>query len=68
MIPVKEEYRSSIKGLIHDISNGGSTVFIEPLSIFEMNNEIHELIINENLEIEKILSELTKLFDHTYLN
>lgn len=63
VIPVKEEYRSSIKGLIHDISNGGSTVFIEPLSIFEMNNEIHELIINENLEIEKILSELTKLFE-----
>ena len=62
VIPVKEEYRSSIKGLIHDISNGGSTVFIEPLVIFEMNNEIHELVISENLEIEKILSELTKLF------
>ena len=62
VIPVKEEYRSSIKGLIHDVSNAGSTVFIEPLSVFEMNNEIHELVNNENIEIEKILSELTKLF------
>ena len=62
VIPVKEEYRSSIKGLIHDVSNAGSTVFIEPLSVFEMNNEIHELVNDENIEIEKILSELTKLF------
>lgn len=62
VIPVKEEYRSSIKGLIHDVSNAGSTVFIEPLPVFEMNNEIHELVNDENIEIEKILSELTKLF------
>ena len=62
VIPVKEEYRSSIKGLIHDVSNAGSTVFIEPLSIFEMNNEIHELVNDENIEIEKILSELSQLF------
>ena len=62
VIPVKEEYKSQIKGFIHDISNAGSTVFIEPLSIFEMNNNLNTLKSQEELEIEKILQELTKLF------
>ena len=59
VIPVKEEYRNSIKGFIHDISSSGSTVFIEPLSIFEMNNEITSIKIEEQLAIEEILSELS---------
>lgn len=62
VIPVKEEYRSQIKGLIHDVSNAGSTVFIEPISVFEMNNELNGLKKEEELEIEKILQELTGLF------
>ena len=62
VIPIKEEYRSQIKGFVHDISSSGSTVFIEPVSVFELNNEIANLKIEENLEIEKILQNLTKLF------
>lgn len=62
VIPVKEEARSQIKGFIHDISHAGSTVFIEPISIFEMNNELNGLKKEEELEIEKILQELTELF------
>lgn len=59
VIPVKEEYRNMVKGFIHDISSSGSTVFIEPMSIFESNNEISNLKIEENNEIEKILTKLT---------
>lgn len=62
VIPVKEEYRSQLRGFVHDISNAGSTVFIEPLSVFEMNNQLNQLKIEEEFEIERILQELTLLF------
>ncbi|MBQ2937756.1 MAG: endonuclease MutS2 [Clostridia bacterium] len=62
VIPVKEESRSQIKGFVHDISSSGSTVFIEPISVFELNNELANLKIEENLEIERILQNLSKLF------
>ncbi len=62
VIPIKLEYRSEIKGFIHDISNAGSTVFIEPVSIFEKNNKLNRLKVDEEIEIEKILSKLSSLF------
>lgn len=62
VIPIKEEYRSQIKGFVHDISNVGSTLFIEPINIFDMNNELAELKIKEELEIDKILQSLSNLF------
>lgn len=62
VVPVKQEYRSYIKGFVHDISSTGSTVFIEPLSVFELNNDLNSLKIEENIEIEKILHDLSMLF------
>ena len=66
VIPVKSEYRSQVKGFVHDMSSSGSTVFIEPLGIFELNNELNNLKIDEQTEIEKILYNLSSmLFSYT---
>ena len=61
VIPVKEEYRTAVKGFVHDMSSSGSTVFIEPIAVFDLNNELSNLQIEENLEIERILQNLSSL-------
>ena len=66
VIPIKEEYRSQVKGFIHDVSSSGSTVFMEPISVFELNNEIANIKVEEEIEIEKILTNLSAmLYDYT---
>ncbi len=63
VIPVRSECRSSVKGLIHDVSSSGSTVFVEPFSIVEANNELRTLKTEEQTEVERILAELSRAVD-----
>ena len=59
VVPVKAEYRNEVKGLVHDSSASGATLFIEPIAVLEQNNRLRELKVAEEEEIEKILIGLS---------
>ena len=65
-LPIRSEFKNSFPGMIHDQSSTGSTLFIEPMSVVRLNNELKELAIKEQEEVEKVLAELSNLAaEHT---
>lgn len=59
VIPIKSSYKKTIKGIVHDVSQSGNTLFIEPYDVIDMNNNLQELKKEEEHEIQRILRELS---------
>lgn len=61
VVPVRSDHKNQIKGVMHDQSASGATIFVEPLAVVEMNNELRGLEVEERREIDKVLSAITSL-------
>ena len=59
-LPVKSEYKTKVPGMVHDASSTGLTLFIEPMAVVSLNNELRELAVEEQKEIEKVLTALSE--------
>ncbi len=68
VLPIKREYKNKIKGILHEVSQSGATVFIEPTSIISLNNEIEDLRFEEQREITRILKEISSEIFIKYSN